>query len=57
MGWTSNGVDANGDLTVLGVATRVFRDRHKGIVFPEAKVSTTAPVSISAPLTNEISKP
>jgi hypothetical protein len=57
MGWTSNGVDANGNLTMLGAATRTFRDRHNGLVFPEAKVSTTAPVSISASLTNEVSKP
>ena len=57
MGWTSNGVDTNGDLTVLGVATRAFRDRHPGLVFPEAKASTIAPGSISAPLPGDISKP
>jgi hypothetical protein len=44
MGWTSNGVDDNGDLLLLGPATRAFRNRHPGLVFPEAKPSTGAPV-------------
>jgi hypothetical protein len=34
MGWTSNGVDANGGLARLGPATRAFRDNHPGLVFP-----------------------
>jgi hypothetical protein len=34
MGWTSNGVDANGDLIKLGPATRAFRDSHNALVFP-----------------------
>jgi hypothetical protein len=51
------GVDTNGDLTMLGAATRAFRDRHNGLVFPEAKASTVAPGSISAPLPDDISKP
>jgi hypothetical protein len=44
MGWTSNGVDDNGDLTLLGVATRTFRDRHLRLVYPEAKLSIAVPV-------------
>ena len=28
LGWTSNGVDANGGLEELGAATRAFRDNH-----------------------------
>jgi hypothetical protein len=34
MGWTSNGVDSNGGLAVLGPATRAFRDNHYRLVFP-----------------------
>jgi hypothetical protein len=34
MGWTSNGVDANGSLKQLGPATRAFRDNHYPLVFP-----------------------
>jgi hypothetical protein len=34
LGWTSNGVDANGGLSQLGPATRAFRDNHPGLVFP-----------------------
>jgi hypothetical protein len=57
MGWTSNGVDANGDLTALGAATRAFRDRHGALVFPEAKASTIFSVPISTPLSNGNSRP
>jgi hypothetical protein len=32
MGWTSNGVDANGGLEQLGPATRAFRDRHPTLI-------------------------
>jgi hypothetical protein len=32
MGWTSNGVDANGSLEQLGPATRAFRDHHAALV-------------------------
>jgi hypothetical protein len=35
MGWSSNGVDGNGDLINLGPATRAFRDRHHALVFPD----------------------
>jgi hypothetical protein len=45
MGWTSNGVDANGGLGKLGPATRAFRDKHWDLVFP----GTTAPVSTPSP--------
>jgi hypothetical protein len=34
MGWTSDGVDENGDMAQLGPATLAFRNRHPGIVFP-----------------------
>jgi hypothetical protein len=57
MGWTSNGVDANGDLIKLGPATRAFRDSHNALVFPGTEVPTAPPVSISAPLPNATSKP
>lgn len=50
MGWTSNGVDANGSLKELGPATRAFRDNHYSLVFPgmpvparNPKPSTNAP--------------
>ena len=32
LGWTSNGVDANGGLEKLGPATRAFRDNHAELV-------------------------
>jgi hypothetical protein len=32
LGWTSNGVDANGGLENLGPATRAFRDHHPELV-------------------------
>jgi hypothetical protein len=36
MGWTSNGVDANGSLTQLGIATKAFYEHHRELVFPSA---------------------
>ncbi|UYZ62960.1 PA14 domain-containing protein [Hymenobacter weizhouensis] len=36
MAWTSNGVDTNGDITQLGVATKAFRDNHNALVYPPA---------------------
>ena len=35
MGWSSNGVDSNGDLKNLGPATQEFRDNHARLVFPQ----------------------
>ena len=32
LGWTSNGVNANGGLEKLGPATRAFRDNHAELV-------------------------
>jgi hypothetical protein len=34
MGWSSDGVDANGDLSNLGPATQEFRNHHERLVFP-----------------------
>jgi len=34
MGWSADGVDAMGDIAQLGPATRAFRARHPGLVFP-----------------------
>ena len=42
MGWTSNGVDRNGGLTELGVATRTFRDQHEPLVFPPGPTASGA---------------
>jgi hypothetical protein len=49
MGWSSDGVDANGDLSKLGPATRAFRDGHNALVFPGANIPDVPPVSVSAP--------
>ncbi len=57
MGWTSDGVDANGSLVKLGPATRAFRDSHNVLVFPEAEVPAASPVLIPAPLPNATPKP
>ena len=57
MGWTSDGVDANGSLVKLGPATRAFRDSHNILVFPGTNVPAAPPVSISATLTNATPKP
>lgn len=34
MPWTSNGVDENGDITTVGVATLAFKNNHPGLVYP-----------------------
>jgi hypothetical protein len=50
MGWSSDGVDANGGLVKLGPGTRAFRDSHNTLVFPSAKVAANPVVSISGSL-------
>jgi len=34
MPWTSNGVDENGDITTVGVATLAFKNNHPELVYP-----------------------
>lgn len=57
MGWTSNGVDGNGDLTALGTASRAFRDHHPLLVFHGVPVSINIPVPIPATFTKNAARP
>ena len=39
-GWTSNGVDRNGGLAELALATNAFKNNHGALVYPSASVPT-----------------
>ncbi len=45
LAWTSNGVDAHGDITTVGPAALSFKNNHTSLVYP---VNTPSPATIAA---------